>query len=159
MSIAATLQYYLDRNGLEYDLVKHPFASDSLGIARQAQLEPHKVVKCVMLEDEGGYVMAVCQASKRIQLGSLYREINRRLEFAAEYELADVFDDCVLGAIPPIGEMYNVEVVVDDDLLNQDEMYFEAGDHQDLIHVSAKTFQQIIKGADHASFCRPALVN
>lgn len=159
MSIADTLQYYLDRNDLEYDLVKHPYASDSLGVARQAQLEPNKVVKCVILEDEGGYVMAVCQASMRIQLGSLYREINRRLEFASEYELANVFDDCALGAIPPIGEMYNVEVVVDDNLLNQDEMYFEAGDHQDLIRVNAETFQKIIKGADHASFCRPALVN
>ena len=159
MSISATLQYYLDRNGLEYKLVQHPYAGDSLGVAKQAHLEPQKVVKCVMLEDEGGYVMAVCQASMRIQLGSLYREINRRLEFASEYELADVFDDCSLGAIPPIGDMYNVEVVVDDDLLTQDEMYFEAGDHEDLIHVSADTFQKIMKGADRASFCRPVVVN
>ena len=156
MSIARTLQDYLDRNELQYNLVKHPYAEESLKVAEQAHLEPEKMVKCVMLEDEGGYVMAVCQASMRIQLGTLYREINRRLEFAEEHELADVLYDCVLGAIPPVGELYDVEVVIDDGLLNQDEMYFEAGDHEDLIHVSAETFQEIMRGADHASFCIPA---
>ena len=68
MAIAISLEQYLNSNHFEYDIVKHPYADNSLDTARQAQLEPDKVVKCVMLEDEGGYVMAVCQASKRIQL-------------------------------------------------------------------------------------------
>ena len=159
MSIAMTLEHYLNRNHLSYDLVKHPYASNSLDVAEQAHLSPRKVVKCVILEDEGGYLMAVCQASKRIQLGVLYREINRRLEFASEYELADLLDDCVLGAIPPVGELYGVDVVVDDELLDEKEIYFEAGDHEDLIHVSAETFQTIMRGADRASFSRTVTVN
>lgn len=159
MAIAMTLEHYLSRNKIPYDIVRHPYASDSLGIAKQAHLEPEKVVKCVMLEDEGGYIMAVCQATKRIKLGLLYREINRRLVFATEYELADLIGDCVLGAIPPVGELYDVDVVVDDDLLAEGDIYFEAGDHEGLIHVTAETFQKMMKGAEHASFCRPQTVN
>lgn len=126
-----------------------------MAVAKQAHLEPNKVVKCVMLEDEGGYIMAVCQASKRIQLGRLYREINRRLEFALEEELAELLGDCKIGAIPPVGALYDVDVVVDDELLDQDELYFEAGDHEDLIHVNADTFQIIMREAEHAAFCAP----
>ena len=161
MAIAVSLENYLDRNDLQYDLVRHPYASDSLTVADQAQLEPHQVVKCVMLEDEGGYVVAVCQASKRIQLGVLYREINRRLSFATEFELSDLLADCVVGAIPPIGELFDVmvDMVVDDELFDEDEIYFEAGNHEDLVHVSAETFQEIMKGTDRASFGRASSLN
>lgn len=159
MGIAVTLRYFLDGNNLPYDVVSHPHAMSSLSIAREAHIEPEKVVKCVMLEDEGGYVMAVCQASKRIQLGELYRQINRRLEFSPEYELDDIFRDCSPGAIPPVGELYDVDVVVDDELLEQDEVYFEAGDHEELIHVSSETFQEIMRGAESASFSRPIPLN
>jgi len=156
MGIAISLKQYLDDNDLNYDIMKHPFASNSLAVAKQARVEPNKVVKCVMLEDEGGYVMAVCQASKRIRLSKLYREINRRLEFATEEELAVLLGDCEVGAIPPVGALYDVDVVVDDELLDQDEMYFEAGDHEDLVHVNADTFQIIMRGAEHAAFSSPS---
>jgi Ala-tRNA(Pro) deacylase len=47
-----------------------------------------------------------------------------------------------------------MEVVVDTDLFMQPDIYFEAGDHEDLIHVSADAFQRIMRNAEHASFCR-----
>lgn len=155
MAIAMSLEHYLDRNNFSYDIVKHPYASDSLGVAEQAHVSPYKLVKCVMLEDEIGYVMAVCQASTRISLSALRLELNRKLEFATEYEIADLIGDCVLGAIPPVGELYDVDMVVDDNLLNQEELYFEAGDHEGLVHVDAETFEKIVKGAEYASFARP----
>ena len=154
MAIAFTLKHFLDSSGIDYELVEHPYANNALGVANAAHLPPEKVAKCVMLEDEGGYLIAVCSASKRICLGDLYHEINRRLEFASEAELADLLGDCVLGAVPPVGELYDMEVVVDTDLFMQPDIYFEAGDHEDLIHVSADAFQRIMRNAEHASFCR-----
>ena len=93
--------------------------------------------------------------SRRIKLGDLYREINRRLEFANESELADVLGDCALGAVPPVGDLYGVDVVVDMELFMQPDVYFEAGDHEDLIHVSAENFQKLMSSAEHASFSKP----
>ena len=154
MAIAFTLKHFLDSSGIDYELVEHPYANNALGVANAAHLPPEKVAKCVMLEDEGGYLIAVCPASKRICLGDLYHEINRRLEFASEAELADLLGDCVLGAVPPVGELYDMEVVVDADLFMQPDIYFEAGDHEDLIHVSADSFQRIMRNAEHASFSK-----
>ena len=156
MAIAITLQHYLESRGVDYEIVEHPYADTGLTTAERAHIPADKLAKSVILEDEGGYVMAVCPASRRIKLGDLYRETNRRLEFADEAELADMLGDCVLGAVPPVGELYGVDVVVDTDLFLLPDVYFEAGDHVDLIHVSAKDFQVLMSNAEHASFSKPA---
>lgn len=156
MTVAITLQLYMERLGVEYDVVAHPYADNGLETAEMAHISPDKLAKSVMLEDEGGYLMAVCPASRRIKLGDLYRETNRRLEFANESELADMLGDCVLGAVPPVGDLYGVDVVVDMDLYMQSDIYFEAGDHEDLIHVTADNFQKLMSNAEHASFSKPA---
>ncbi|MGB5278136.1 MAG: YbaK/EbsC family protein [Gammaproteobacteria bacterium] len=156
MAVAITLQHYLERLGVEYELVQHPYTETGLDTAERAHIPADKLAKAIILEDEGGYVMAVCPASRRIKLGDLYRETNRRLEFANEAELAELLGDCALGAVPPIGELYGFEVVVDTDLFMQPDVYFEAGDHVDLIHVSAEGFQMLMSGAEHASFSKLA---
>jgi Ala-tRNA(Pro) deacylase len=155
MGIAITLKQYLDNHEVDYEVVNHPYASTSMDIAWEAHVPPEKIAKCVMLEDEGGYVMAVCSASSRVKLGNLYREINRRLEFANEQELLDLLGDCVLGAVPPIGDVYNIEVVIDEELLTEPDVYFEAGDHEELIHVAADAFDTLMKNAERASFSQP----
>jgi len=156
MALAITLQNYLDRLGIDYEVVAHPYADTGLDTAERAHIPADKLAKSVILEDEGGYLMAVCPASRRIKLGDLYRETNRRLEFADEAELAHVLDDCVPGAVPPVGELYGVDVVVDMDLFMQPDVYFEAGDHVDLVHVSAEGFQMLMSNAEHASFSKLA---
>lgn len=156
MAVAVTLQHYLDELGVEYEVVAHPYSDNGLSTAASAHIPADKLAKSIMLEDEGGYLMAVCPASRRIKLGELYREINRRMEFADETELADVFGDCVLGAVPPVGELYGIDVVVDLELFMQPDIYFEAGDHVDLIHVNAENFQKLMSNAEHAAFTKPA---
>jgi len=154
MALATTLQHYLDRLGIDYEVVVHPYADTGLDTAERAHIPADKLAKSIMLEDEGGYLMAVCAASRRIKLGDLYRETNRRLEFADEAVLANVLDDCVPGAVPPVGELYGIDVVVDMDLFMQPDVYFEAGDHVDLVHVSAEGFQTLMSNAEHASFSK-----
>ena len=152
MAVAITLQHYLDDLGVEYEVVAHPYADNGLDTAAKAHIPPDKLAKSIMLEDEGGYLMAVCPASKRIKLGELYREINRRLEFADETELADMFGDCVLGAVPPVGELYGVDVVVDMDLFMQPDVYFEAGDHEQLVHIRGEDFQDLLRGVQRGYY-------
>ena len=155
MAVAIMLQHHLDRLGVDYEVVAHPYADTGIDTAEIAHIPPDKLAKSVMLEDEGGYLMAVCSASRRIKLGDLYREINRRLEFANESELADVLGDCAESTVPPVGDLYGVDVVVDMELFMQPDVYFEAGDHEDLIHVSAENFQKLMSSAEHASFSKP----
>ena len=56
--------------------------------------------------------------------------------------------------MPPFGNVYELETIVDDSLAEQSEIYFEAGDHEQLIHVSAETFETLMGDAQHTGFSR-----
>jgi Ala-tRNA(Pro) deacylase len=155
MAIAITLQEYLDKSGIKYDVLSHAHTETSLDIAQTTHIPPEQVAKSVILEDEDGYLMAVIPASHHIELGQLSRQLERRLGLATEDELSDLFGDCDLGAVPPIGEAYHMEVVMDDSLENCPDVYFEAGNHTDLIHVRGPAFMQLMQHAHHGHFCRP----
>ncbi len=65
-----------------------------------------------------------------------------------ESELAGLFPDCEVGAIPPIGSAYGLRTLVDSRLRKEPEVYFEAGDHESLIKVSAETFRALMVDAE-----------
>ncbi len=155
MSIAARLKWYLESHGVDYELVHHDHATRSLETARAAHLPGGRVAKCVLLEDERGYVMVVIPASCRVDLREIRQQLHRRLELASEPELGPLFRDCELGAVPPMGSAYGIPTVVDDSVLRLPDLYFEAGDHEELVHVSGEAFRTLLADAPHGRFARP----
>jgi len=155
MTIAARLKWYLDANGVEYDVLPHPHTASSHETARAAHVPEDQLAKSVVLEDDQGYLIAVVPASRRVALGELRDQLNRSVELASEGELRELFEDCELGAIPPVGAAYGIPSVVDDALLDAAEIYFEAGDHEDLVHMRGEEFLGLIAGSRHGRFSRP----
>jgi Ala-tRNA(Pro) deacylase len=152
MAVATTLEDYLNRWGVEYEVVPHAHTDSSLETAEAAHIPGNKLAKCVLTEDYRGYLMVVIPASHEVEFESLDRELDRRLELATEPELAEIFTDCETGAIPPLGEAYGMDVALDDSLLACDDVYLEAGDHQELIHLRGEDFRDLMAGAEHGRF-------
>ena len=46
--------------------------------------------------------------------------------------------------IPSVGPAYGMETLVDDTIAEQPEIYFEAGDHEQLIQVSTEVFEALM---------------
>jgi Ala-tRNA(Pro) deacylase len=149
MSLATRVRWYLDSHDIEYDIVHHDHSSSSLDSGRKAHVPAGRVAKGVLLEDERGYVLALVPAACRLELGAIEDLLHRRLELASEAELEQIFGDCELGAIPAVGDAYNVPMLVDDSLLRLPDLYFEGGDHEDLVHVGREAFQELVKKASH----------
>lgn len=76
--------------------------------------------------------------------------MDRRLGLANEEELWKLFDDCDLGAAPPVGAAYHVPTVVDDRLTGLDRVWFEGGDHRTLAEMRGKDFDRLMKGGSMA---------
>jgi Ala-tRNA(Pro) deacylase len=155
MGIATTVRDYLDEAGVNYELVHHEYTPNTRRAAEAARVPPDQVAKPVMLEDENGYLMAVVPASRRVELQSLERQLGRRLVLATESELHDLFSDCSKGAVPAVGQAYGVDVVWDDSLASCPDIYFEAGDHTDLVHMSGKEFTFLMGRKPHGRISRP----
>jgi Ala-tRNA(Pro) deacylase len=152
MAIAISVRQYLDEADIEYDIHRHPRTMTSCETAKMAGVPGDQVAKSVILEDEAGYLMAVVPATHHVQLGQLSRQLGRHLGLATEQELRALFGDCELGAIPPVGDAYHMEVIMDDSLAAYPDIYFEGGDHTDLIHVRHDDFHRLMQHARHGLF-------
>lgn len=149
MTIAQTVKTFLDSHQVHYDVVRHSPALSSMKTAAAAHVPGNRLAKSVILKDDAGYVMAIVPSTHRIELGRLHRELHRPLGLATEMEVCGIFRDCDVGAIPALGPAYGIDTVLDEALANQPEIYFEAGDHEELIRVSGKEYDDLMCDARH----------
>ena len=149
MALANTVREYLDSKGVEFKLLTHPHTPSSMRTAEAAHIPGNQMAKSVVLEDDEGYLIAVIPASHRLELEQLSEQLHRRLELASEDELDDLFFDCEPGAVPAVGEAYGIRTVYDDSLSPHADIYFEAGDHTDVVHISGRDFSKLMSGCEH----------
>ena len=151
MTIAPTLAKYLDQKVL-YDTIPHEATSSSMRTAEACHISGDSVAKGVLLRRNGEYLLAVLPASHRIRLPELRSQLGDGIDLANENEIAQVFSDCARGAIPPVGECYGLEVIVDESIERQPEIYLEGGDHEVLIHMSGAQFATLTAGTARGRF-------
>lgn len=155
MAIAPTVAKYLAAKNVKYDVLQHERTPSSVRTASASRIPGDRLAKAVLLRDAHGYALALLPASHHIRLSELRRQFGDDVEFASEREILELFDDCVDGAVPAVGECYGLDVVVDEDINSQPEIYFEAGDHASLVHMSRADFSSLTPAAQLGHFSRP----
>lgn len=155
MAIAPTLAKYLEAKHVAYDVLPHEPTQTSMRTAEACHIPGDCLAKAVLLRDETGYALAVLPASHRIRLADLKLQFGDDVELASEREITELFEDCALGAVPAVGECYGLDVVVDEDIDSKPEIYFEAGDHATLVHMSHSAFAALTERAQLGHFSRP----
>lgn len=153
MAIALKLRKFLADNGIAYDILSHSHTSSSMNTAQSAHISGHILAKSVILEDDDGYIMAVLPATRHVQFRKVNHALNRHMGMATETELESLFSDCEVGAIPAVGKAYSMDTIVDNKLENCSDIYFEAGDHEELVHVTGSSYRKLMKNAHHANIC------
>lgn len=153
MAISPTLQKYLTNHVIAYELLPHSHTTNSLNTANSAHIPGANMAKSVIFEDEDGYLMAVVPATEHVKIRELNQALKRNMGLATEMELHYLFKDCEVGAIPPIGPAYGMETVVDESLMLCNDVYFEAGDHEGLVHVEGTSFRKLLRASLHANIC------
>ncbi len=146
MTVAASVVRVLADHGTEYDLVPHPKSLSSIGSANAAHVPEDHIAKGVLLKDRTGYVLAVIPGSEWVDLRRLQAELGRDLGMASEAEVDRLFNDCDPGAIPPLGEAYGLEMVLDESLTQLSSIYFEGGDHEHLVRLDGDQFNALMRG-------------
>jgi Ala-tRNA(Pro) deacylase len=151
MAIAPTLQKFLDQN-VTYDVISHEPTASSMRTAEVCHISGDCIAKGIVLRRDGGYILAVIPASHHIRLPDLRRQIGNDVDLATEPEIDRLFQDCAHGAVPPVGECYGLDVIVDDSIEGQPDVYLEGGDHVTLVHMNRPQFARIMAEARHGRF-------
>ncbi|MES9876415.1 MAG: YbaK/EbsC family protein [Candidatus Sedimenticola sp. PURPLELP] len=152
MAIAPSVLAFLEAHDISFDTITHPKSYSSAETAAAAHVMDDHIAKAVVLKSGDNFLLAVIPANQWVNLKQVDTEMNLPCQLAEEWEAEELFVDCQPGAIPPLGTPYGIETLLDEDLTSLAKVYFEAGDHEQLIVVSGDRFNQIMKGARHGHF-------
>lgn len=159
MAIAITLQQFLEAQSVPYDVLEHRRTGCSARIADAAHVPNECVAKGVVVKHRDGYIMAVVPASRQVRLEEVGRWLGRPVALATEEELGALFPDCERGAVPPVAAAYGLGAVVDTTLEELDDIYFEAGNHLALVHLTGRQFHRLMEQVPHGEFSAPSAVH
>jgi Ala-tRNA(Pro) deacylase len=154
MAIAKKLKDYLQQQETSYRLFKHPHTASSMETAEKAHVPGDALAKGVVVKDAQGFLLVVLPSDYHVELETLHKLLNQKVELSTESEVSSLFPDCETGAVPPIGPAYGVTTIWDPttSLGRQQEVYFEAGDHQHLVRVSGEQFHELMATAERGEF-------
>ena len=145
MSILRRLKEYLDNAKVSYEVVTHAETYTAPALAQTLHVPGKELAKTVMLKVGERFVMTVLPANWKVDLRRL-RDIfqTHHVRLATEEEFKGLFPDCEIGAMPPFGNLYGLEVYVDQALTADEEIVFPAGTYQDAVRLRYEDFANLV---------------
>ncbi|MFQ6044852.1 MAG: aminoacyl-tRNA deacylase [Gemmatimonadales bacterium] len=140
------LKKFLDDAKIRYVTILHSPAYTAQEIAATAHVSGRELAKTVIVKVDGKMAMAVLPASSHVEFDMLRDALGaKKVELASESEFKDLFPGCEPGAMPPFGNLYDMDVYVADSLAQDAEIAFNAGSHTELIKLAYQEFARLVE--------------
>lgn len=143
---SALLKEFLDENDIKYISIMHSMAFTATDIAKSAHIPSRELAKTVMIHVDNELAMAVIPANYQLNLDILKETLDtQNIRLAQESEFTLRFKDCEVGAMPPFGCLYDMNVYVAESLSEDDKIAFNAGSHLEVIQMDYKDYENLAK--------------
>jgi len=144
--ILRKLREFLDNNNIKFVVISHSQAFRAQEVAASAHIPGKELAKTVVGKINGKMTMVVLPASYRIDF-SLLKKVTgaTNVELASEEEFKDLFPECDVGAMPPFGNLFGMEVLAAEALAEDEEIAFNAGTHKELVKMAYKDFEKLVR--------------
>jgi Ala-tRNA(Pro) deacylase len=130
-SVAERLRNYFDDQGVAYRLIEHEPAGSAVEYHTVLGTRYEQMPKAVFLrfrrKDSKGFAILALQADKRADLPRVARLLDARDVGLGSREQLREATGCDWGELPPVGRLFGLPLLFDQDLLSEDELYFNAG--------------------------------
>jgi Ala-tRNA(Pro) deacylase len=135
---------YLERAGVKFRWQHHPRAVTAQELAASLGISGYEVAKTVLIEADGRTWIAVLPAPEVIDLDTLRAALRASsVRLLNESEFTHLFPGCDAGAEPPFGRLYGLPVILDQDLVEEPEIVFRAGSHEETIAMLSQDFVRL----------------
>ena len=143
---ANSVREYLDQRHAKYVTISHQPAYTAQEVAAAAHISGRMMAKTVMVKIDGEMAMVVLPADRRVDLEYL-KKITRAqtVRLASEEEFKGMFPGCEVGAMPPLGELYGLEVYAARELTEDDEIAFNAGTFTEVVKLPYAEFRRLAR--------------
>ena len=129
---------YLNQHAVRYAHSTHPAVFTARQVASAEHIPAHEVAKTVVYFGDNGFGMVVLPADSVVNFGEVLRLLG------LTHELADLFPECELGAMPPLGNQFDMPVLVDENLAEEGVITFNAGTHRDVVHMKFSDYRDLV---------------
>jgi Ala-tRNA(Pro) deacylase len=145
VTVLKKLRDYLEQNQVSYELGYHVRVYTAQEIAAAQHVPGKEMAKVVMVKTDGKNVMLVLPASYRVEMKKLKGVLNsRKVAMVKEEEFQELFPDCEIGAMPPFGNLYNLEVWVDQVLTEDEFIVSQAGSHVETLKIKYSDYVRLV---------------
>ncbi len=145
MTCKDRLEQYLREQGVGYQTQHHPLAYTAQEVAEIEHIPGNELAKTVIAIADARSVMVVLPATRNVQLSRLATALGAsQARLAEEREFQTSFPDCEVGAMPPFGNLYGMDVYVDRTLAEDDSIVFRAGTHTDTMRIKYADFARLV---------------
>ena len=135
------LDEFLSNQHVPVRRLHHQPAYTANRVAQALHVPGREVAKSVLVSTGHGFVLAVLPATHRVDLERLRQDLGEeRVGLATENEMERLFPDCERGAMPPFGSLYQLPTLIDESLAEDEEIVFEAQDHQEAIAMAYRDY-------------------
>lgn len=136
---------YLTENGVDFEALSHPVVYTAQEVAAVQHVSGKEIAKVVIALADGSLIMLVLPGSYKVNVGKAAAALGaREMRLAHEDEFAATFPDCEVGAMPPFGNLYNVPILVDGALAEDEKIVFQAGTHADTLVISYADYEKLV---------------
>jgi Ala-tRNA(Pro) deacylase len=159
VAIPASITNYLNRAGVSYDVIEHPLAYTAQEEAAVSHVPGPEWAKAVVCIADEKPVLAVLPAHYHLDMRELRNTLGaKHVRLASEAEIEPLYEDCEVGAMPPLGPLYGQRVLVDRSLTSRPSVVFNAGSHRDAIRMNYKEFDTLVRPVV-ATFAAPPVIH
>ena len=138
------LPSYLDRFNIRYLVTEHPVTFTAQALAQEEHVSGYQVIKPVLVEADGQFILCALPACGRIDLDALRDSLDADyIRLADEATLRKIFPGCEVGAEPPIGALFGLPTIADESLLELRKVTFQAGNHHEAVTMSMDDYRRL----------------
>lgn len=146
MAVSNRVKIFLDLMGRTYMVKAHPLAYTSQETAALEHIPGRQLAKVVMLRSGERYFMVAVPATNRVDLHRIAETMGvANVQLATEREFRDLFPECEVGAMPPFGNLYGIDVLVDENLARNEEISFKAGSHRETVRMRTTDYLDLVR--------------
>jgi len=145
MAKLADVVIYLKRNNVPYEIIEHPPAFSAHEVAVASHVHDKDLAKTLIVHADDKHCMVVIPGDHRLDLHLLKGALKaKHLHLSHEEDLKLLFPDCEMGAMPPFGNLYALQIYMDKALSDDDEIVFNACSHTKSIRLKMKDYVHLV---------------
>ncbi len=139
------LKEFLDTHDKKYVVVNHSQAYTAQEIAASAHIPGKDMAKTVIMKIDGDLKMVVLPSTHQVGFEQIKDALGAEsVKLASEKEFENLFPDCEIGAMPPFGNLYDMDTIVAESLTEDEEIAFNAGTHKELVKLPYRDFEELV---------------